>query len=61
MVSIVALDKKLFCLWQGKEQSLEGYLSAHVGLVEAIKANGGAPGYSLAAAQVVAEEEVLAY
>ena len=61
MVSIVGLDKKLFCLWQGKEQSLESYLSAHIGLVDAIKATGGAPGYSLAAARVVAEEENIKY
>ena len=61
MVQVVALDKKLYTLWQGKDQSLESYLSAHVGLVEAIKATGGHPGYSHAAARVVAEEMGLDY
>ena len=56
IVSVVALDKKLYTLWQGQDQSLESYLSAHVGLVDAIKATGGHPGYSHAATKVVADE-----
>ena len=61
MIQVVALDKKLFTLWQGQDQSLESYLSAHVGLVDAIKANGGHPGLSHAAAKVVADEMGLDY
>ena len=61
MVSVVALDKKLYCLWQSEDQSLESYLLAHVGLVDGIKATDGHPGYSHAGARVVAKEQGLDY
>ena len=56
---IVELDKKLFTLYQGNNQSLDLYLCTHVDLCKAIKDHGGTPGYSLLAARIVAKEQGL--
>ena len=59
MLEVLEADKRLYTMFQGRNETLDSYLRAHVEQCEAVRDGGGHPGYSLPAARIVAEEQGL--
>ena len=57
MLEVLEADKRLYTMFQGRNETLDSYLRAHVEQCEAVRDGGGHPGYSLPAARIVAEEQ----